>query len=127
MVQRVDHVGIFVDDLAAAKTFLVEKFGFTVLREAESGDRQMTFLQNGDAVIEFLYLLDPAARAVKLDGATARIDHIALEMNALGDTLGKLEGLGVKPDDRGIINWGERKCMWTDSTTTAGVVYQLIV
>lgn len=129
MVQRVDHIGIFVDDLDRAKAFLVDTFGFEVLREVETpiGDRRMVFLRNGDAVIEFLYDVDPDVRARMLAGATARIDHIALDLNGLGDTLGTLEGLGVRPDARGVVDWGERKCLWTDSDTTNGVTYQLIV
>ena len=129
MVQRVDHVGIFVDDLERAKAFLVDTFGFEVQRELQSasGDRRMVFLRNGDAVLEVLYDVDPDARARMLDGAPARIDHIALELDGLGDTLGKLAGLGVRPDARGIVDLGGRKCLWTDSTTTAGVVFQLLV
>ena len=76
-IQRIDHIGIVVNDLAAAKDFFLD-FGFTIQGEAEeqselldkvtgfkNAKSQIVFLQapNGQITLELSKLLSPADKS----------------------------------------------------------------
>ncbi len=127
-VKRLDHVGIVVDDITAAKRLLSETFGLNLVREVEvpALARRGAFFQCGDAMIEVIEDLDPAAKARVLDGASARVEHVAIEVDGLDSVLTALQALGVKADSRGIVRVGSRLNAWTDPTTTDGIIFQLL-
>jgi methylmalonyl-CoA/ethylmalonyl-CoA epimerase len=128
MIKRLDHVGIVVDDLATAKRFLSETLGLQLIRELDvpALARRVAFFQCGDASIEVIEDLHMESRARVLNGATARIEHVALEVDNVEGELASLSGLGVKADGRGVVSVGARLNAWTDPLTTDGVMYQLL-
>lgn len=128
MVKRLDHVGIVVDDLTDAKRLLGETLGLSLVRELDVPElsRRVAFFQCGDARIEVIEDLDAKAKARVLDGATARIEHIAVEVEAVDSALAALGALGVRADSHGILRVGTRVNAWTDPSTTDGIVFQLL-
>jgi methylmalonyl-CoA/ethylmalonyl-CoA epimerase len=128
MLKRLDHVGIVVDDLTDAKRLLSETLGLTLVREQEVPElsRRVAFFQCGDARIEVIEDLDAKAKVRVLDGATARIEHVAVEVDDVSSVLAALEGLGVRADSHGILRVGARVNAWTDPSTTDGIVFQLL-
>lgn len=128
MIKRLDHVGIVVDDLAAAKRFLAETLGLQLVRELEvpALARRVAFFQCGDASIEVIEDLNLESKARALDGASARIEHLALEVDNVDAALATLGDLGVKADSHGVLRVGSRLNAWTDPHTTDGVTYQLL-
>ena|SRR5438445_6171124 len=131
MLKRLDHVGIVVDDLNDAKRLLGETLGLRLVRELEVAElaRRVAFFQCGDAQIEVIEDLDSAARAHVLGGATARIEHVAFEVDRvdrMDSVLTALDGLGVKVDKHGVLRIGSRDNVWTDPGTTDGIVFQLV-
>lgn len=128
MIKRLDHVGVVVDDLAEAKRFLSETLGLRLARELDvpALARRVAFFECGDASIEVIEDLDPAAKARALGGASARIEHLALEVDSVDGVLASLGKLGVKADSRGVVRVGARLNAWTDASTTDGVPYQLL-
>jgi methylmalonyl-CoA/ethylmalonyl-CoA epimerase len=128
MLKRLDHVGIVVDDLTDAKRLLSETFGLSLVSEFEVAQlsRRVAFFQCGDARIEVIEDLDPEAKARVLDGAPARIEHVAVEVDDVASVLAALEGLGVRPNSTGILRAGPRVNAWTDPSTTDGIMFQLL-
>ncbi len=128
MIKRLDHVGIVVDDLASAKRFLSETLGLQLVREMDvpALARRVAFFQCGDASIEVIEDMDLETKAGVLKGASARIEHLALEVDSVDGELASLGGLGVKADSRGVVRVGARMNAWTDPLTTDGVMYQLL-
>lgn len=128
MIKRLDHVGIVVDDLASAKRFLSETLGLQLIRELDvpALARRVAFFQCGDVSIEVIEDLDMESKARALNGATARIEHVALEVDNVEGELALLGRGGVKADGRGVVSVGARLNAWTDPLTTDGVMYQLL-
>ena len=128
MVKRLDHIGIVVDSLADAKQFLRHTLGLQLVRELEvpALARRVAFFQCGDAAIEVIEDLDLESKSQALAGASARIEHVALEVEGVDTVLAALAGLGVRADSRGVLRIGSRLNAWTDPDTTDGVVYQLL-
>ncbi len=128
MLKRLDHVGIVVDDLSDAKRLLGQTLGLRLVRELEvpARMRRVAFFQCGDAEIEVIEDLNAEAKARALDGANARIEHVAVEVDGVDSVLTALESLGVKADSRGILRVGSRLNAWTDPSTTDGIMFQLL-
>jgi hypothetical protein len=106
---------------------LGETLGLHLVRELEVAElaRRVAFFQCGDAQIEVIEDMDPEAMAQALGGAAARIEHVAIEVDRLDSVLA-LERLGVKTDSRGITRVGSRDNVWTDPSTTDGIMLQLL-
>jgi catechol 2,3-dioxygenase-like lactoylglutathione lyase family enzyme len=128
MLKRLHHVGIVVDDLADAKHLLGVTLGLRLVRELEVPllARRVAFFEVGDAEIEVIEDLDADARQRTLSGASARIEHVAIEVDSVESVLAGLEGLGVKTDSKGIVRVGSRLNAWTDPSTSDGIMFQLV-
>jgi len=127
MLKRLDHVGVIVDDLEEARRFL-EGMGLELVRTIEAPDlgRRGAFYRCGDSQIEVIQDDDATVRSRRLEGRTARIEHIAIEVEDLAGTLAALEGLGVRSDSRGVVRVGTRNNVWTEPETSDGVMYQFV-
>ncbi|MDQ6774534.1 MAG: VOC family protein [Candidatus Dormibacteraeota bacterium] len=124
-IKRLDHIGVLVDDLAEAQRFLSGSLGLELDRTVAGGSRRGAFYRCGEVEIEVLEDSDADARDRVLAGSKARIEHIAVEVDDLDQTLAALQGLGVKAA-RGPITTGDRVNLWTDPETCDGVMYQLV-
>ncbi len=127
MLKRIDHVGVLVDDLSEAKRFLAQTLGLEHDRDLDASalGRMAAFYRCGETQIEVIEDQDPSAKARNLAGARARIDHIAIQVEGLTDTVAALEGLGVKIA-RGPAELDGRRSVWTDPESCDGVGYQLL-
>ena len=129
MFRRIDHVGDIVSDLAEARRWLVEIFGLPLQRTVELSDGRVRggFYACGEVDIEVLEIGDPEMRSRRLgDGKQARIEHIAVEVDHLGDALARLAVHGVRTTSPEPRRTGNRLNMWTVEETTGGISYQLI-
>ena len=136
-LEGIDHVGVLVDDIEEARTFLGETLGLELVREATPAELGVhaLFYRCGGAMIEAFQLIDPSSVIRPLEqGQRARIDHIAIEVDDLRGTLEALAGMGVRPGPAGVgaVASSEPPAVagnlnvWTDADSTDGVVYQLI-
>ncbi len=97
MLKRIDHVGVVVDDLEQARQFLAA-IGMRHNRDLEiPGRLRASFYACGEVEIEVLEISEPEERSRRLGSASARIEHIAIEVDSLGKTLMDLTKLGVMP------------------------------
>jgi methylmalonyl-CoA/ethylmalonyl-CoA epimerase len=127
VINRLNHVGVVVADIEEAKRFLAEVLGLELVleREVPARQRSTAYFAAGEVEIELIEDHDPDAKARTLGGATAIIEHIALDVDDLAATAEILAASGVRLRAGGIVRVGTRDNAWTDPDTSGGVMYQL--
>ena len=121
---ELDHVGVVVRDLAAAKRFASETLGLELEREGPQPALGVTtaFFRAGDALIEFIQPDDPD----RAPGGQARIDHVALRVDDLGESQRRLAADGAAFDQDEPLRLGANDNLFSKAETTAGVRLQLM-
>jgi catechol 2,3-dioxygenase-like lactoylglutathione lyase family enzyme len=131
---RFDHIGVIVDDLAAARTFARDVLG---LGEPVADFRADEFGLSGEFFdletgrLEMFRFDEPGDRLPA--DRSPRIDHIAVEVDDLDAEVERLSAHGVRfsgpldpaPVDTPIELRGKRH-LWTKPETSGGVMFQLI-
>lgn len=127
MINRLNHIGVVVTDIEAAKRFLGETLGLELVleRDVPAKQRSTAYFAAGEVEIELIEDRDPQAKARVLGGATAVIEHIALDVDDLGQTVEALAAKGVRIRNDEVVRVGSRDHAWTDPATSGGVMYQL--
>jgi methylmalonyl-CoA/ethylmalonyl-CoA epimerase len=127
MLKRVDHIGIIVDDIDAAKRFLGQALNLKLQREIDRPERafKAAFFGCGDLDLEVIEVTEPEARRRRLGNNEARLEHIAIEVDDLFETLKTLEGIGVRTATAATRTTAGISA-FTEPATTDGVMYQLI-
>lgn len=126
MLKRIDHVGVIVDNLDEARSFLAA-MGLDHDRDIEfKGRLRGAFYTCGETQIEVIEIDEPNERAQRLGSDKARVEHIAIEVDSLSQTLAALSGLGVKTTTAEPLAIGANLNLWTQADTCDGVQYQLI-
>ncbi|MHA6631601.1 VOC family protein [Pseudonocardia sichuanensis] len=80
---RLDHVGILVRDLDSAVAHWSSRFGVEVARTVEAPAMSISaaFLDVSGAEVELYTVHDTDALDAALDGAPAKLDHVALRLH----------------------------------------------
>jgi catechol 2,3-dioxygenase-like lactoylglutathione lyase family enzyme len=130
MLNRLDHVGVIVPDLAAAKQFLGETLGLELVRELDARDERglmAAFFRLGDVNIEVIEVTEPEQRARRLgpDGA-ARIEHLAVAVDDVAGAMSELHRQGVETTTPEPFLLGGRQTVFTRPEASGGVQYQLV-
>ena len=126
VLKRIDHVGVIVDDLAQAKSFLAD-MGLRFDRDLViPGRLRAAFFACGETQIEVIEVDEPEERARRLGDGPARVEHIAFEVDSLSTTLLALRGLGVQTTTPDPMAVGANLNYCTTPETCDGVQYQLI-
>ena len=125
MLRRIDHVGVVVADLGWHMRQL-EAMGLELGRSSESDQSLARYYPCGDASVELIEARTGPSRADRLGSAAARIEHIAFEVDDLGEVRDRLAARGV------TVSWppfrsGPNLMVWTDASTSGGVQYQFLV
>jgi methylmalonyl-CoA/ethylmalonyl-CoA epimerase len=128
MIKRLHHVAIVVDDFDEAKRFVGDVLGLQLTREVDVPQRRRrtAWYRCGEVDIEVIDDLDATSKARALDGAGARIEHIALEVADVQAALTALGNKGVRVGEGGIVRIGTRLNAWTEPETSDGVMYQIL-
>ena len=125
-LNRVDHIGIVVDNIEEAKALLGQGFGLEAGPTVEREDLCTAFFTCGDVSIEVIEIVDLEARRSRLgEHQRARIEHIAIEVDDLNATRRALEALGVQPKAPPRLS-GSRLTFWTEPESSDGVMYQFV-
>ncbi len=125
-MKRIDHVGVVVGDLTAARRFLDEVLGFTFDRSLSiPGRLEAAFYQCGDAAVELIEVSDPDERERRLGNATARIEHIAVQVDDLSGTFAQLTAAGVEATTVAPVVGGPLRSYFTRPETSNGVIFQI--
>jgi methylmalonyl-CoA/ethylmalonyl-CoA epimerase len=124
MLKRIDHVGVVVDNLSEAREFL-SLLGMTLDHEFDLGRVGAAFYRCGDAMVELIECRLPDERARRLGESQARIEHIALEVDDLGETVAEFAKLGVEVTAAEPVTQGDVRSHWTKPESSLGVMYQV--
>ena len=127
MFKRIDHVGVVVGDLEAATRLLQDGFGLQPGRSIDREDLEARFITVGDASIELIDVHEPEARKTRLGGedVQARIEHIAIEVDDLEQTLALLTALGIETTAPPREGAGALS-VWTVAPTSGGIGFQFM-
>ncbi|MDY6950691.1 MAG: methylmalonyl-CoA epimerase [Thermodesulfobacteriota bacterium] len=95
--KKINHIGIAVSDLAAAKRFYEESLGLKVDHEETLGEMKIAFIPVGEVNLELI-------QSTTEDGVIAKfiakkgpgIHHIAYEVEDVGVALSKLKEQGAR-------------------------------
>lgn len=124
--KRIDHVGIVVEDLASASSFVRDVLGFAFDREVSiPGRLQAVFFRCGDARVELIDVSDPEERRRRLGTAAAKLEHVAVEVQDLNGAIESLKRSGVMMTSAAPTVNGPTRSYFTRPETTKGVIYQL--
>jgi len=99
MIQQVDHIGIAVKDLETALKFYTDLLGLQATGTEIVADQKVkvAFLPLGEGEIELLESTDPAgAIAAFIEKKGEGIQHIALRVDDIEQTLAELKAKGVR-------------------------------
>jgi glyoxylase I family protein len=131
---RIDHVGVLVSDLDAARAFARDVLGLgdpvSEFRADEFG-LSGVFFGLGAGRLEMLRFDEPGDRLQP--GESVRIDHIAVEVDDLDAEMNRLAGHGVEfqsplgPSAIDVpVELRGRRHLWTRPETSGGFMLQLI-
>jgi len=99
LIKKIDHVGIAVKDIEAAKAFYEGVLGMKVTETEEVADQKVkvAFIPTGDSEVELLQSTDPNGPIAKHIAAKGEgIQHIAFRVDDIEKTLAELKGKGVR-------------------------------
>jgi len=96
---KIDHIGIAVKDLNAAKHFYEEVLGMRVseIEEVKEQKVRVAFLPTGDSEIELLESTEvdgPIAKFIEVRGEG--LQHIALRVESVQGTINELKEKGIR-------------------------------
>jgi methylmalonyl-CoA/ethylmalonyl-CoA epimerase len=124
--KRIDHVGIVVDDLESARNFVRDVLGFSFDREVSiPGRLEAIFFRCGDAGVELIEIRDPLLREERLGSASARVEHVAVEVDDVSDAVETLQRSGVEMTSSTPSVIGPTRSYFTRPETSDGVIYQV--
>ncbi|MEA3201296.1 MAG: methylmalonyl-CoA/ethylmalonyl-CoA epimerase [Thermoplasmata archaeon] len=101
-VKRVDHLGIAVSDLAAAKRLYEDLLGLTLTREEVVQDQGVRthFYPIAGLKLELLESIDPDGPIAKhLEKRGAGLQHVAVEVEDVEAAIAELKAKGVRMID----------------------------
>ncbi len=96
-LKKIDHIGIAVRNLEAARSFYEKSLGLKVENEEILGEMRIAFVPVGDVNVELIESMTPDGVIAKFIAKRGEgIHHIAYEVKDLDGALEKLKEQGVK-------------------------------
>ena len=131
-ILHIDHIGIGVNDLAAAKDIFGEKLGMFHQPEDEVVAKQkvkVSFFPCGDAELEFLESTSPdgpIAKAIEKNGGRNLVQHIALRVDNVEAAIADLMAKGVEMLDKAPrYGAGGAKIAFLHPKSTGGILIEI--
>lgn len=126
---EIDHVGVVVRDLEAAKRYASETLGLELEREGPQPALGVhtAFFRAGPVLLEFIEFDDPDTGAEKIgsDGQS-RIDHIAFRVEDIEAAHDHLAGDGGSFDQDEPLQLGPNLNVFSQAASTHGIRLQLM-
>ncbi len=129
MIKKIDHIGIAVKDMAAAKEFYEKVLGLKVTAEevVEEQKVKVAFIPTGDSEVELLESTTPDGPIAKfIEKNGEGIQHIAFRVDNLEAELTRLKELGVRLiDEKPRRGAGGAKIAFLHPKSTFGTLVEL--
>jgi methylmalonyl-CoA/ethylmalonyl-CoA epimerase len=126
---EIDHVGVVVRDLEAAKRYASETLGLELEREGPQPALGVhtAFFRAGPVLLEFIEFDDPDTGAEKIGSdAPSRIDHIAFRVDDIAGAHDRLSGDGAAFDQDEPLQLGPNLNFFSQAASTHGIRLQLM-
>jgi catechol 2,3-dioxygenase-like lactoylglutathione lyase family enzyme len=88
---NLDHVGVYVKDLAKSLSFYGQVFGWKITREFGSGEAKIVVVDVGSGLLELIQRPGSPGKAPE-----GNWSHLALHVDDWEGKVRKLEGIGVE-------------------------------
>jgi len=130
-VDRVDHIGIAVADLAEAKKFYTDILGLKATGEeiVEEQKVKVCFIPSGDSELELLESTSPdgpIAKFIEKNNGRNGIQHIALRVDNIEQTIADLLEKGVRMiDEKPRYGAGGSSIAFVHPKSTGGILVEL--
>jgi len=129
MVEKVDHIGVAVENLEESVKFYKDVLGLE-LHGTETIEEQkvkVAFFPVGDSEIELLESTDPEGPIARFIAAKGQgIQHIAFRVEDIEKSLEKLKALGVRLiDEKPRYGAGGAKIAFLHPKSTNGVLVEI--
>lgn len=130
-IDRVDHIGIAVDNLEEAKKFYTEMLGMKASGEevVEEQKVKVCFIPSGDSELELLESTSPdgpIAKFIAKNGGRNGIQHIALRVDNIEQTIADLMAKGVRMiDEKPRYGAGGSSIAFVHPKATGGILVEL--
>jgi methylmalonyl-CoA epimerase len=125
----IDHLGIAVADLEAARDVFTRLLGFRVTEEEAVPDQKVRVLKldAGGSELELLESTDPQGPIGRFIASRGPgIHHVTLRVENLAATLKEIEAAGVELIDREPrVGAGGKKIAFLHPKSTAGILIEL--
>ncbi len=90
-MNQIDHVGLFVKDLAKSIDFYEETLGLKVTNTMNFGESKIAFLDIGGGLLELLERHD-----TEINPPKGYWNHTAFKVDNFNETISKLEKIGLE-------------------------------
>lgn len=128
-VLRVDHIGIAVKDLDAAKKFYTDILGMTTQGEEviEQQKVKVCFIPSGDSEVELLESTTPDGPIAKfIEKKGEGIQHVALRVDSIENALKDLKAKGIRLiDEVPRYGAGGASIAFVHPKATGGILLEL--
>jgi catechol 2,3-dioxygenase-like lactoylglutathione lyase family enzyme len=116
-----EHVGIVMEDLAAARALFHDKLALPVADYPESPDGPAFAVKVGKTVVRVA-----SPRSVDASMGRKGISHIAFKAESLSQARERLEEAGATVKAGQNTGSGGRKALWSDASSTTGIPLQFV-
>ncbi len=130
-IDRVDHIGIAVTNLEETKKFYTEMLGMKASGEevVEEQKVKVCFIPSGDSELELLESTSPdgpIAKFIEKNGGRNGIQHIALRVDNIEQTIADLMAKGVRMiDEKPRYGAGGSSIAFVHPKATGGILVEL--
>lgn len=130
-IDRVDHIGIAVDNLEEATKFYTEMLGMKSSGEevVEEQKVKVCFIPAGDSELELLESTSPdgpIAKFIEKNGGRNGIQHIALRVDNIEQTIADLMAKGIRMiDEKPRYGAGGSSIAFVHPKATGGILVEL--
>ena len=128
-VLKIDHIGIAVKSIDAAKQLYSGLFGFTHVGSETAAEQKVTtaFFPVGDTEVELLEPISPDSPIAKhLEKKGEGVQHIAFRVENLEEALAELKAKGIHSiDEKPRHGAGGAKIAFLHPQSTFGVLIEL--
>lgn len=95
MIIKMDHVGLFVQDIEKAVAFYTDVFGFTLVTQGQNAEKAMAFLTSpGDSNMQLELVQDFNESTVYAD--VGKVNHLAFTVENIEHSVEQLKEKGLE-------------------------------